>query len=164
MKTVAYVGFMPRLIALIVDTLLLYIPSILAYVLFLNWMKNTLGELALVYGLYLLVTITQLYYIFCIGRIGQTFAKKLFNLQVVDTATYHPPGLMRAFMRETIGKHIFLIIYIMISNVSLGMNTIKTISVLLAMGYPIIDYAWVLWDTKKQTLHDKIAGTVMIHS
>ncbi|HEY1825980.1 MAG TPA: RDD family protein [Acidimicrobiales bacterium] len=38
-------------------------------------------------------------------------------------------------------------------------------SILFSLGIPLyLDLLWMLWDKKKQTLHDKLAGTIVIRS
>src|SRR5690606_4044761 len=79
----------------------------------------------------------SLYYVILIARSGQTIGKKLFKIKVVSLSTNTPPSYGKAFLREVVGK--------LISSVIVGLG-----------------YFWTIWDKKKQTWHDKIAGTVVI--
>ncbi|MGI9107533.1 MAG: RDD family protein [Pyrinomonadaceae bacterium] len=101
--------------------------------------------------------------IFCIGipiTLGSAFALGLFNkvwlvhkrgasigqgvmnLKVVDAAGNIPP----------IGTLIIRLL------VQLGLAAVPMISIVLV----VLDVLWPLWDEKKQTLHDKAAGTFVV--
>lgn len=67
---------------------------------------------------------------------GQTLGKKVMGIRVVD-AQGNKPSAMTFFLRDVIGK--------MVSGLILG-----------------IGYLMVIWDSKKQALHDKIASTYVI--
>lgn len=76
------------------------------------------------------------YYVFYQQNIGQTIGKKTMKIKVID-AQGQTPSKVTFFLREIIGKFI--------SGILFG-----------------IGYLWMLWDPKKQTLHDKIASTYVI--
>lgn len=42
----------------------------------------------------------------------------------------------------------------------LGLNVVNGIGGVGILG--LLDYLWMLWDRQKQTLHDKIAGTIVV--
>lgn len=71
-------------------------------------------------------------------KYGQTIGKKVLKIKVVDSSG-KTPSLMTFFLREVIGKFV--------SSLILG-----------------IGYLWMLWDGKKQTLHDKIASTYVVQA
>lgn len=145
-SNVIYAGFGSRLLAALIDVfilaifnfilgLVLTIPLTLAlggnqdsnFAAGLSGMLLQLVSLATNYG----------YFIYFIGKNGQTLGKKALKIKVVNIETQQPPGYVNAFLREVIGK--------MISALIIG-----------------IGYLWMIWDPKKQTLHDKIAHTVVI--
>ena len=76
------------------------------------------------------------YYIYFTAK-GQTLGKKALKIRVVRAENGEPPGYTKAFLREVVGK--------MVSAMVFGLG-----------------YLWMLWDGKKQTWHDKIAGTVVV--
>ena len=76
------------------------------------------------------------YYIYFTGK-GQTLGKKALKIRVVRVENGEAPGYLKAFLREVVGK--------MVSAAVLGLG-----------------YLWMLWDGKKQTWYDKIAGTVVV--
>lgn len=76
------------------------------------------------------------YYVFYQKQATQTLGKKVMGLRVVD-AQGNTPSLMTFFLREVIGKIVSAVIL-------------------------MIGYLMILWDGRKQGLHDKIAGTFVI--
>ena len=76
------------------------------------------------------------YWVVYQGKIGQTIGKKAMGIKVV-TFDGKTPSMMTFFLREVIGKLISAIIL-------------------------FIGYLMILWDSKKQGLHDKIAGTYVV--
>lgn len=82
------------------------------------------------------LAITILYWVVFQGKYGQTLGKKALGIKVVD-ANGKTPSMMTFFLREIIGKFVSGIIL-------------------------LIGYLMVIWDGKKQGLHDKIAGTFVV--
>jgi uncharacterized RDD family membrane protein YckC len=76
------------------------------------------------------------------GRTGQTWGKKIVNISVVDIGTGRPIGFWRSYGRWFVPQ---------IINSFCGF-------------FFILDYLWPLWDTKKQSLHDKMFNTCVIKS
>lgn len=67
---------------------------------------------------------------------GQSIGKKLLNIRVIDFATGGPIGHGRAFLRW-LGR--------------------------ILSGIPLaLGYLWMIWDSEKQTWHDKIANCVVV--
>jgi uncharacterized RDD family membrane protein YckC len=144
-----YVGFGPRLVALLVDGLIIGI---------INWVLNLilLGGAAAgtaatgadttsaaaaftgagLMGTGLSLVISILYWVVYQGQTGQTVGKKIMGIKVV-TSSGKTPSMGTLFLRETIGKFVS--------------------SLILGIGYLMI-----LWDEKKQGLHDKIASTYVV--
>ncbi len=83
------------------------------------------------------LVIAVVYFVFLQQKMGgQTLGKKALGIKVVD-ASGKVPSYVTLFLREIIGKLISAIIF----------------------G---IGYLMVVWDSKKQGLHDKIASTFVI--
>lgn len=76
------------------------------------------------------------YYVFYQAHEGQTIGKKILKIKVVNELN-QTPMVFTFFLREVVGKTI--------SGLTLG-----------------VGYLWMLWDGKKQTLHDKIANTYVV--
>jgi uncharacterized RDD family membrane protein YckC len=39
-----------------------------------------------------------------------------------------------------------------------------TLGIPFALALPVLDFLWPLWDPNNQTLHDKVAGTVVVRA
>lgn len=76
------------------------------------------------------------YFVFYQARFGQTIGKKILGIKIVNQEG-QTPSVFIFFLREIIGK---------------------TASALM-LG---IGYLWMLWDGKKQSIHDKIASTFVV--
>jgi uncharacterized RDD family membrane protein YckC len=76
------------------------------------------------------------YYTYFHGSTGQTPGDAALSIRIVDKATGQPIGYGRAFIRW------------LVSIVS---------GVVLLLGY-----LWMLWDSEKQTWHDKAANDVVV--
>lgn len=76
------------------------------------------------------------YFVYFTGATGQTPGKQLMKIRVVR-ASGGPMDFGVAALREVVGKFV--------SAITLG-----------------IGYLFPLWDARKQALHDKVAGTVVV--
>lgn len=76
------------------------------------------------------------YPVFFTGKYGQTPGKMLLHVKVIRLSDGATPGYLRAFLREIIGK--------------------------ILSSFFLLGYLWAIWDKRKQTWHDKIAGTIVI--
>lgn len=72
---------------------------------------------------------------------GQTVGKMALKIQVRDATTGGPIGMGRSLLREIVRWGLGL--------VTCGIGG-------------ILDVLWPLWDPKRQTLHDKAAGSVVV--
>ena len=70
------------------------------------------------------------------GPKGQTLGKTALGIRVIDLARGGPIGYARGFIRY-VGRYVS--------------------SIVLLLGY-----LWMLWDSEKQTWHDKMAGSVVV--
>lgn len=82
------------------------------------------------------LTISVAYWVFLQASMGQTLGKKALGIKVVDSEG-KTPSVVTFFLREIVGKIVSAIIL-------------------------LIGYLMILWDDKRQGLHDKIAGTYVI--
>jgi uncharacterized RDD family membrane protein YckC len=98
------------------------------------WSRGTVTAVAL------LVILVTAYFTFLNGsRRGQTLGKALLGIAVRDGASYGQLGAGRALVR----------------------------SLTMVAFYPlfvpwVLDGLWPLWDRRSQTLHDKVAGSVVV--
>lgn len=77
------------------------------------------------------------YSVFLISTWGQTIGKKLVGIKVVNQQTQKPPNLVKAVIRETLGKFL--------SGICLGLG-----------------FFWMWKNQQKQTWHDLLANTIVI--
>jgi len=77
------------------------------------------------------------------SEMGQTFGKRVFGIQVRDaTGEGGTIGVGRAGMRFV---------------------TVGLFRIVLFFGlFTLLDGLWPLWDSRRQALHDKIAGSVVV--
>lgn len=141
-----YVGFWRRLIAFIVDTIILTIAQIpidaiaSPFTIKPDSLSNSSQSLTylganIIYALVIIVG-WWLYWVTLQHKFGQTLGKKLLGIKVVDSQGKTPSSGVFG-KREFIGK--------------------LASTILLGIGYLMIAF-----DSKKQGLHDKIAGTYVI--
>jgi uncharacterized RDD family membrane protein YckC len=127
-----YASFGQRLVAFLIDALILGI---------INWivtmlLGGVLGEAGSMVAIVIQIAISVGYWVFYQEKMGQTVGKKVMKIKVVDASGNLPP-VGTLFLREIVGKFV--------SGIILG-----------------IGYLWMLWDPKKQCLHDKIATTYVV--
>ena len=71
---------------------------------------------------------------------GQTIGMKMMHIRCVDASSgRHPIGLGRSLVR-------------CLASVAMGIGGIPS----------IIDFFWPIWDSRNQTLHDKLVSTVVV--
>jgi uncharacterized RDD family membrane protein YckC len=142
--TLNYAGFGVRLVAAIIDSLLLsalMIPFIIIVVVFMMQMQAG-GEpspiaMIAVFGSYLLIIVVSLaYQLLFIGRKGATPGKKFMKLRVTFPDGTYPIGIGKAFLR---------------------------IGYMISGMICYIGFLMIIFDKEQHRgLHDKIAGTVVI--
>lgn len=144
MQTAIYAGAGRRLVAALLDSAISYAVIMLLLMVLVG------GTVALVpnsgtatstsSGIFVLIVYIVLpvvYWIIIPAKMhGQTLGKKVIGIRVVNMSG-QTPSMLVFFLRELIGK---------------------TVSAIILM----IGYLMILWDGKKQGLHDKIAGTVVV--
>ncbi len=79
-----------------------------------------------------------------LGR-GQTPAKQVLNMRIVDMNTGQVDGYGKMFVREFLLKGVAM-----------------SIVVSVTFGLGLILYFWLTWDDKNQELWDKILSTVVV--
>jgi len=79
-----------------------------------------------------------------LGR-GQTPAKQILNMRVVNTESGQSPGWGLMFVREFLLK-----------------GVVMSIVVSVTFGLGLILYFWLTWDDKNQELWDKVLSTVVV--
>lgn len=143
-RRIAYAGFWRRLLAFLIDSFLFLALSTPLLVLlygrdYFYWSAEHTGLLA-VYGTGDLLLTKLLPPVLIVGfwiRLGATPGKLLLDCRIVDARTLQPIGWKQALLR--------LFGY-------------------LISALPLyLGFFWIGWDKRKQGLHDKLAGTVVLH-
>jgi len=142
---VRYGGFWIRLVAIIIDGLIVGIPvgivaGIVSAAVTASSNNNSQAGTAAFSGILLVVDLIGLaveiaYFVYFWGR-GQTLAMRLFNLRVADATTGLPIGYGRAGLRY--------------------------LGYILSAVVCYIGLIWAAFDSRKQGWHDKIANTVVL--
>lgn len=78
-------------------------------------------------------------YLRALATRGQTWGRKIAGVRVVDAATGAPPGWGKA-----IGRSLF--------------------ANFISANVCYLGYLWMLWDSKRQTWHDKVASTLVVEA
>ncbi|MGH8885571.1 MAG: RDD family protein [Egibacteraceae bacterium] len=93
--------------------------------------------------------VTGPYYVLMEGRrAGQTLGKMAANVRVVDQATGGRIGWGQAVVRWLVR----LLFWVTVPVLTFGAGVML----------PLLDVLWPLWDQRKQTLHDKLARTLVV--
>ena len=138
-----YASWGRRVGAYLLDALVIAVPFIVIIVIALlagdpEEDDGTWGIIGIAY----LLTIVAPFIYFTVmhGReSGQTLGKRWVRIRVADDSTGRSIGYGRAFGRYAITFVFWLIVI-----------------------PAILDYLWPLWDRKKQALHDKVVGSVVV--
>ncbi len=120
-----------------IDALVLAIPVAIV---------EEIARHSLIGRLLLVLVIQTLYTTLLIGSSGSTLGMKAVGTKVVDANTAAPISMARALGR-------------------FGAQAVLQFPSGLFIGFlvlPFLDLLWPLWDGRNQTLHDKIASTVVI--
>ena len=161
----AYAGFWRRVAGALADFLIMLLPMVVVSNVVLNLFQG--NERRLVVGV-VGWALPFAYYVIGNGR-GGTWGKRWLGLRVVD-ARGAAPGLQRALVRAIprYGLGLITVVIALIggwqgSGSSTGTEglpwALRLVSLLL-----LPDDLWMIWDARKQTLHDKLAGTFVVES
>jgi uncharacterized RDD family membrane protein YckC len=126
-------SFGQRLGAMLLDSIILAVPGVILLVI-----GATSNSAALVVLAYIWWIVGTLLYQAILegGPTGQTIGKRALNIRVIDKSTGGPIGFWRG----------------------LGRAAARIIS-----GWPCyLGYLWMLWDSEKQTWHDKMTGVYVV--
>ena len=96
---------------------------------------------------------------------GATLGMRMLGLRVVD-AERKRPGIARSIRRYILPALSLLpwIFFFGASNLMLDIQvSVIIVAWLASIGISFLDPLWMIWDEHKQMLHDKLAGTYVIH-
>jgi uncharacterized RDD family membrane protein YckC len=137
---VVYSGWWRRGGALIIDNLLLV--AIAAIFFALAFLPNdTLAGIAIVLAILFWFVFPFVYFTYFHGKTGQTIGKRALGIRVVHAERRDPIGYGPAF-----GRYAMVFVF-----------SIFTIPLLL-------DYLFPLWDSRNQSLHDKVVSSIVVRA
>jgi uncharacterized RDD family membrane protein YckC len=137
-----YGGRWKRLIAAIIDGLIVYAVTWLITAPIIGYGTMYEGSAGRQVAANLVAAVLAfVYYVLQHGTWGQTPGKRVMSLRVVRAEDGGPIGYGRAAAR--------LLFQYVISAITCGVGG-------------LIDVAWILWDPRRQALHDKVAKTVVV--
>lgn len=139
-----YASWGRRLAAYLLDLVIIIVPLVVLIVAIAASDPSEDGAAWIVVVVAYIATIVLpfIYFTYFHGEpSGQTPGKRLLGIRVVSDETGRSIGFGRAFGRYAITA-VFGFFFIPV----------------------ILDYLWPLWDTKNQTLHDKVVGSVVVHA
>lgn len=131
-------GWGRRVVATLIDALVLLVPDLLLWALtgtIASWTYRILA-----------FAIQSIYLVWLLSLpSGQTIGNRVAKTKVVDATTGQPLTLSLSLKRW-------------------GLMAIFSLSIYLLVGLILepLDALWPLWDTRRQTLHDKFAGTIVV--
>ncbi|HET9078690.1 MAG TPA: RDD family protein [Acidimicrobiales bacterium] len=132
-------GWWSRVGATIIDGIIIGIP---AFLLFYAAGSGSVGARA---SAEIVVVIAEaLYFTLMLSRQGRTVGNMAVGTRVIDARTGGPLSTGKA-----LGRWAAQLLFGLLS-VALFIPT-------------LLDYLWPLWDRRNQTLHDKIAGTLVVY-
>lgn len=164
----ALAGRLARLGAGILDSIILGIVAIPAALISIRWDRLTdsvesgepitdpmdMYNIPVLLSGYLVVFILGFgYFTVAHAKWGQTIGKKAFSIRVVKAADWSAVTWGQSAVREAV-------VYA-ISIVTVVLNFLTPAAGILGL-VGLIDNAWILWDQRRQALHDKAAGTVVM--
>ncbi len=132
-----YAGFWTRLLAMLLDTVIIMILLVLAVVSMVFTGVLTLGLVVptvpgVIMEISLLILVIVLW-----TQYGATPGKMVFNVVIVDRETGNLPGV--------------------------GQSVLRYIGYIVSTVPLFLGFFWIIWDDKKQGFNDKIADTVVVY-
>ncbi|RFS84717.1 RDD family protein [Actinomadura spongiicola] len=93
------------------------------------------------------------YYTVLHAKWGQTLGKKAAGIRLVKASDYSA-----VTWGQALGRQAFVYVITIVSSV---LNLLVPAAAILGL-VGLLDLAWILWDKRRQALHDKVAGTVLV--
>ncbi len=161
-----FIGFWKRVLATILDLLIILIPAVIVY-----WISNSLAvslhsEIPIILEYILFVVFD----VFMIARFGGTPGKLVLKMKIVNQQGNIPT------LKEALIRNIFRIISTIFSMiVGVSLYDLTVISTTLNLWAPLatdlskilglimlVDYLFVAFTPRKRALHDMMAGTYVV--
>jgi uncharacterized RDD family membrane protein YckC len=162
-----YATIWRRFWAAILDTLVL-----LPMLIFILYIKHHVQNSILLAGVIVInYSFANVYSIWMHSRTGQTFGKMVTNIRVLDEDEIWAPSLREAFMMNigsvvysvcTIGLALHAVVMHTYSPQGLLKNSLSRLLLSLFECWTLADIICIFCNRKHRSLHDLIAGTVVV--
>ena len=161
-----FIGFWKRVLATILDLLIILIPAVIVYWIFNSLAVSLHSEIPIVLEYILFVVFD----VFMIVRFGGTPGKLVLKMKIVNQQGNIPT------LKEALIRNIFRIISTIFSMiVGVSLYDLTVISTTLNLWAPLatdlseilglimlVDYLFVAFTPRKRALHDMMAGTYVV--
>ncbi len=153
-----YSNFIARVAASIIDSYFLELTTFLLGKLIFGdslLLNKILGIVIIIHGV--------LYIILCHKHFGATVGKKFAGIKVVDVVTEESIRYIQAIMRD-IFPICIISIFIVLGALNMSNNVIDTLFLYVYFSWVTIEIVTMLFNEKRRSFHDYIAGTVVIRA
>jgi uncharacterized RDD family membrane protein YckC len=161
-----FIGFWKRVLASILDLLVILIPAVIVYMLFNSLAVSLHSEIPIILEYIIFIVFD----IFMIVRFGGSPGKLILKIKIVNGQGKYPT------LKEALVRNIFRIISTIFSMiVGVSLYDLTAISTNLALWAPLandlskilapimlVDYLFVAFTPRKRALHDIMAGTYVV--
>ena len=146
-----FASFWRRAVALVLDGILIRVISTIGGVAAPGIVETDLPIVSVLYSILFI-------------SFGATPAMQVLGMRVVD-AERQPPGLVRSLRRYILPGLAELPLFFLFAGADMPIDTqipIVLVGSLVILAISFLDPLWMIWDERKQTLHDKLGGTFVI--
>ena len=121
-----------------------------------EWLRPEIG----VWAAFVPVVLLALYDVLLLAR-GRTLGMMVTGVVAVHAGDHGPPGFPRSLVRWLLP--LGLLAMVTAAPPVLASDLAEVVLVCF-VGVVALDDLWMLWDPRAQTLHDKVAGTLVLRS
>jgi uncharacterized RDD family membrane protein YckC len=122
-----------------------------------EWLLLQLG----LWATYVPIGLLAVYTVPLLAR-GRTLGMMVTGVVAVHAGDHGPPGFLRSFVRWLLPPG--LLGLVTAAPPVMTSESFGTIAFACFIGAVVIDDVWMLWDPRAQTLHDKVAGTLVLRA
>jgi uncharacterized RDD family membrane protein YckC len=121
-----------------------------------GWLLPEIG----VWAAFVPVALLALYDVLLLAR-GRTLGMMVTGVVAVHAGDHGPPGFLRSFLRWLLPLGLLAMVTAAPPVLSSGLAEVVLVCFVATVA---LDDAWMLWDPRAQTLHDKLAGTLVLRA
>ena len=121
-----------------------------------EWLRPEIG----VWAAFVPVVLLALYDVLLLAR-GRTLGMMVTGVVAVHAGDHGPPGFPRSLVRWLLPLGLLAMIT---AAPPVLASDLAEVALVCFVGVVALDDLWMLWDPRAQTLHDKVAGTLVLRS